>query len=217
MIEQIKNVNLFAGLNEQECAIISNCATARNYAKNAIIINEGDTTRSLYIILSGSVVVTCSNEDGRDFILGTQVPGDYFGELSLLDDEPRSATVTTQEPSRLLVITEPCFKKCLLENPALAVEVCKGLARRVRHLTSIARDIATLDVYGRLVKLLTTMAVEKEGQKIIDQRVTHHELANRVGSSREMVTRILRDLTKGGYIDIEDRHIIIKKNLPPHW
>jgi CRP/FNR family transcriptional regulator, cyclic AMP receptor protein len=214
---QLRNVSLFSGLTDQQCEIIGGCAAARNFPRGARIINEGDDTHSLYLIAEGRVRVSSSNEDGREFVLSTQGPGEYFGELSLLDDAPRSASVTALEACRLFVITDACFRKCMLDHPNLAVAVAKDLARRVRRLTMIVRDIATLDVYGRLVRVLMDLAVEKDGRNIIDQRLTHQDLANMVGASREMITRILKDLTEGGYIEVEDRHIVIKRPLPQHW
>lgn len=217
MYKALKFVPLFEGLSDHACDIIAGCMATKSYGKDVVVIHQGDETHSLYIIDSGSVKVYLCGDDGREVVLTIQGSGEYFGELSLLDGAPRSASVMTIEPSKFFVISEVCFKECLRDHPDIGFVVLRDLARRVRRLTENVGLLALKDVYGRIAKTLPALAVLKDGRQVIPQRLTHQDIASRVGSSREMVTRIMRDLIDGGYIQILDRHIVINKPLPSHW
>ncbi len=213
----LKNIPLFSNLAESDLAILSSHAVTKKFAKNTIIINEGDETDSLYIILSGKIKAFLSDEHGKEIILDMAGPGEYFGEVALLDEAPRSASVMTLEPSSFLIISKGDFKNCVAKNPDIAISLIKELTHRIRVLTSSVKGLALRDVYGRVAETLLNLATEENGTLTISERPTQQELANMVGASREMVSRILKDLTSGGYIEVEDKKITIKRKLPSGW
>ena len=189
---------------------------ARHYPKGAIIITEGDPSDSLYVILAGRVKVYLSHGDGREVVLDVHGPGTYVGEMAF-DDSPRSASVMTLEPCTLSVLSGKQFREFVVANPDAAVHLIRNLIHRTRVASQNIRNLALLDVYGRVAKLLLELASEKEGRLIIDQPYTQQELAQRVGCSREMISRIFRDLVAGGYIKLEGRRISIEHPLPKRW
>jgi len=166
---------------------------------------------------SGKAKAFLSDEEGKEIVLNTHGPGDYFGEIAMLDDAPRSASVITLEKTSISIISKGDFEDCLFRNPKLALKVIHDLAKRIRDSTENVRSLALLDVYGRVARLLLQLAEDDNGQLIIKEKLTHQDIADRVGSSREMITRILKDLKMGGYLEIEDRNIIIKEKLPSGW
>ena len=213
----LKSIPLFSGLAESDLAILSSHAITRTFAKNTIIINEGDKTDSLYVILSGKVKAFLSDEHGKEIILDIEGPGEHFGEIALLDEAPRSASVMTLESASFLIISKEDFKDCVAKNPDIAISLIKELTHRIRLLTGSVKGLALRDVYGRVAEALLNLATEENGTLIISERPTQQELANMVGASREMVSRILKDLTSGGYINVEDKRITITKKLPAGW
>lgn len=213
----LKNVPLFASLNDEEVARIEKHATTRNFPKRSVLINEGDQTNSLYVIVSGKVKIYCADEHGKEIIIATLEPGDYFGELALIDDAERSASVMTLEDSSFLVISKEAFKTALGQYPEIAIRLIQEFTHRLRNMTDNIKNLALLDVYGRVAKTLLNMATEENEQLVIHEKLTQQDIANRVGASREMVAKIMKDLTTGGYIEAEDRKIIIRKRLPSRY
>ncbi len=208
---------LFAELTPGDMEFISGHGIVRTFRKNAVVINEGDHSDSLYVILEGRVKVFVSDETDKEVILNIQGPGEYFGELALIDDTPRSASVMTIVKSRLVLVTRPAFERCLAKNPTLAVKLIRTLAKRIRSLTANVKDLALLDVYGRVARTLIKLAVVEDGTLVIKQRLTHQEIASMVGASREMVSRIMRDLVLGGYVLMEGKRMLILSKFPEHW
>ena len=213
----LKQVEIFSGLSDSELDIIAESCISRSYPKNTVIINEDDFADSLYVIESGRVKVYCSDKNGKEFIMNTMGNGEYFGELALLDDEKRSASVRTLDKSVFLIMYKDEFNKVLQEQPNIARTLIKNLTKRVRKLTSKVKSLALQDVYGRVAQVLTSMAVERSDKMYIDEKLTQQDIADRVGASREMVARILKDLTIGKYISFENRRIIIHGKLPAHY
>lgn len=210
------NVPIFASLADEERQAIADMATTRSLPANSVVVNEGDQTDSMYIILSGRVKIYLNDEDGKEVTLGIEGPGDYFGEM-VLDGGRRSASVMTVEPSRFSIIQKNDLEKYLQQNPEVALAIIRQLISRIRDLSDNVRSLALLDVYGRLRKLLLNLAVEEHGEKVIKEKITQQELANRVGASREMVSKILKDLSIGGYIQIDKKIITILKDPPKGW
>ena len=206
----------FSDLDEGALRELAPHGIARAYRKNVIVVNEGDDTDSLYVLLSGRVKVFCTGDDGREVVLDTMQAGDYFGEL-VLDGGPRSASVMTLENARLFVIPQADVEGLLAANPNFARNMLQRLIARVRSLTAKVRDLALKDVYGRFVRFVQENAVEVDGHRIIPERLTQSDIAARIGGSREMVSRIVRDLTAGGYIAIDAKRIQILKKLPSNW
>jgi CRP/FNR family transcriptional regulator, cyclic AMP receptor protein len=206
----------FVNLDQAALRELSPRGVARDFRKHVVVVNEGDDTDSLYVILSGRVKVFISAEDGKEVVIHTIEPGDYFGEL-VLDGGPRSASVMTLEPCRLFVIPRSDVEGLLESNPAFARDLIKRLIGRVRSLTKKVSDLALRDVYGRFVRFIEDEAVEADGERVIPERLTQSDIAARIGGSREMVSRIVRDLGAGGYISIEGKRIRILKKLPANW
>jgi CRP/FNR family cyclic AMP-dependent transcriptional regulator len=213
----LENIPLFSVLAKEELDAISRLAVTRNYPKNSVIINEGDHTDSLYVILSGKVKIFLTDDQQKEVIVAIQREGDYFGELALLDEAPRSASVMTMEPCSLLIVSRNAFERHLASDPKLAISLMRGLAARLRATTENVKSLALLDVYGRIARTLLQFAKEEDGHHVIDDKLTHQDLANMVGASREMVSRIMKDLARGGYIKTEGKRITIKDKLPPGW
>ena len=203
-------------LSEAELQAIRGHGVARSYPKGAVVVTEGDTTDALFVILEGRVKVYATDEQGREILFLTQGPGEYFGELAL-DEGPRSASVMTLEKARLFAVPKPELQNFVATNPAFALNIMRKLITRVRTLTASVKSLALMDVYGRVARLLLELSEEKDGKLAISERLTQQDLANRVGASREMVGRILKDLADGGYITTDRTGIVINRRPPEHW
>lgn len=212
----LENVPLFSGLSEAALAEVEQHGSVRSFRKGSIIINQDDESYSLYVILSGSVKVYISGDDGREAVLNHQSAGDYFGDLALIDKQPRVASVMTLENSKFMIISREDFMTCLSRNPEIAINLIKPMTHRMRMLAQNVSSLALLDVYGRVARTLLQRAVEKDGE-LITERLTQQEIADMVGASRAMVSRILTDLKSGGYISITKKCITIHQKLPSHW
>ena len=189
----------------------------RSYPKNTVIITEGDSSDSVFVILSGKVKAFVSDAEGHELILNTQAPGDYVGEMAL-DGKPRSASVVTLEPTTFSVVQREPLRDAIRRNPDFALDMIAKVIERAREATDNVKNLALLDVYGRVARLLLNMAVEAEDGKMrIPEKITQQEIAERVGASRDMVSRIFRDLTVGGYISVENRIVTINKKPPAKW
>ena len=195
---------------------IAKGATVRVFPKNAIIVNEGDETDSLYVMLSGRARIYVSNAQGREIQLNMIGPGEYFGEVTL-DGGPRSASVMAAEDCRCAVVKRGELLTLTEKEPQFALHVVRKLASRVRDLTENVRSLALMDVYGRVARLLLELAQERDGRLVIDEALTHKDIASRVGASREMISRIFSDLTAGGYVVKEDGKLVIVRKPPPRW
>ncbi|MEN8167185.1 MAG: Crp/Fnr family transcriptional regulator [Pseudomonadota bacterium] len=213
----IENVSIFVGMDPHDLALIEQRMVRRTYPKQTIILSEGDSSDSLYVILSGKVKVYLNDERGKEAIINYQEDGEYFGELSLIDDDRRSASIMTMERSTMAIMPKQTFHEVLKNNPDIAIHLLKDMVHRVRTLTDEIKGLALSDVYGRLSKTLLSLARERDGQLVIERHVTQQELANRIGASREMVCRIFKDLVKGGYITSGQHHYIINKQLPARY
>ena len=191
-------------------------ATVRTYPKRAIIVTEGDDTDSMYVVLSGKARVFVADDKGREVQLNQVGPGEYFGEVTL-DGGPRSASVMAVEDCKCAVVKRTELTPFLEKNPELALHIMRKLAHRVRDLTENVRSLALMDVYGRVARLLLELAEDKEGKLVINEVLTHKDIASRVGASREMISRIFSDLSDGGYVRKEDGHLVIARKPPPRW
>jgi len=195
---------------------IAASGVVRAFAKNTVLISEGDVGDALYIILSGRVKVYASNAAGREVVINFHGPGEYVGEMSL-DGQPRSASVITTEPSTCAIVNRAQFRDFLAQNPDFAQHLIQILIRRCRSATENVKSLALSDVYGRLVRLLNALSVEHDGRQVVEERLTQQDIADRVGASRDMIGKLMKDLVGGGYLAVEDRRITILKRLPPGW
>jgi len=216
MPAKLKTISLFAGLSDNEIRLLESRSFTKTFPKNAVLVTEDDLTDSFYIILSGKVKIYVSDEGGKEVVLGTYGAGDYFGEM-VLDEGPRSASVMTLEPSSFAVIPKAEINALIERHPEMAIHIMKTVIQRARILTENVKSLALLDVYGRVARLLLSLATDLNGELVIAENLTHQDLANRVGASREMISRILKDLSLGGYIKVEGRKIIINKKPPSGW
>jgi len=203
-------------LTGAELRALSGQGAVKSCGKNTVIVSEGDETDSLYVIISGRVKVFVADESGKEIVLGTQRSGDYFGEM-VLDGGARSASVMTLEPSRFLVVPRSKVREFLRSQPDFEVRLIQKLIRRSRMLTASVKNLALLDVYGRVARLLLELAEEDRGKLVIKEKLTQQDIASRVGASREMVCKILKDLGVGGYISVKQKRITIHKAPPRHW
>lgn len=205
---------LFFDLQESELDILLSGGQKRSYSKNTVIISEGDSSHSFYVINSGKVKVFLDDGQGKEIVLSILGPGEYFGEMSLIDDEARSAGVMVLEDAHLTVISMQNFRSCLEKYPKIAMRVMLGLTKRLRNANKKIGSLALLDVYGRVANALLQLAKKRDEKLVIEEKLTHQDIANMVGSSREMVTRILRDLAADGYICIEKgKGIVLNEKL----
>jgi CRP/FNR family cyclic AMP-dependent transcriptional regulator len=189
----------------------------RRYRKNTLLIEEGDHGDTLYLILAGRLRSYAIGDKGREITYGVYGPGEYLGEMSL-DGGPRSANVITLEASRCVVITRTTLERHIAEYPQFAFELIAKVIRRARAATLSAKQLALNDVYGRLVLLLNSLAVAgPDGTRRIEERLTHQELANRLGCSREMVSRLMKDLESGGYLQPLPGQWLLRRPLPARW
>lgn len=217
MPTDLKSFPLFEGVPDPDLRALADRAVTRNYPKQAIIVNEGDDeSDSLYLILGGRVKVYLADEHGKELILSIKGPGQYFGEM-VLDEQPRSASVMTLEPAQFAILSRADFRAFLLSHAEVALQLIQNLIRLARGLNRSVRNLAMLDVYGRVARILLELAVERDGKLVIPERLTQKDIAARVGASREMINRILRDLTTGGYVTVEDGRITINKAPPARW
>lgn len=189
----------------------------RNIARNSVFIHEGEKGDSLFVILSGRVKVYVADVEGREMVLDIHGPGDYVGEMAL-DGRPRSASVLALEPTVCSVLTREALRAAIAGNPDVAMNLIGTLIERARIATDNVRNLALMDVYGRVARLLLSLAVDQpDGKMTIPERLTQQDIADRVGASRDMVSRIFKDLTVGGYITVVDRQITLNRKPPPRW
>lgn len=194
--------------------ILARRGTLRRYRKGTLLIQEGDFSDTLFIVLSGRVKAFSIDDRDREITYGTYGPGEYLGEMSL-DGGPRSASVITLEATSCVVVPRATLRDHITAHPDFAFELIKRVIRRARLATDSARNLALLDVYGRLIRVLNTLA---EGDpRRIAVRPTHQELANRVGASREMISKLMKDLQRGGYVENDGAGMVIVRPLPSSW
>ena len=209
----LRNVPLFAGLDEQQLSVLARSIVRKNVGRNAKIIVAGEPTDSLYIVLYGRLKVLMSDEQGREVILSILGPGEFFGEMGLLDDSPRSASVVSLEACELLTISKTDFKRNLAENFELSLTVMRGLVKRLREADRKIGSLALMDVYGRVARLLLEMAEDVNGEKVVVKKISKKDIAKMIGASREMVSRVMKDLQLGGYIEVRGRSIALRSNI----
>ena len=189
----------------------------RRYRKGTLLIQEGDQGDTLFIILAGRLRAFSVGERDREITYGVYGAGEYLGEISL-DGGPRSASVITLEASRCAVVTRRTLETFIAERPAFAFELLAKVIRRARSATHSARQLALNDVYGRLKLLLDSLALaQADGTRVLSERLTHQEMANRLGCSREMVSRLMKDLERGEYLVANMRGLALLRPLPTRW
>jgi CRP/FNR family cyclic AMP-dependent transcriptional regulator len=209
----LKAVPLFASFPDDQLRLLTPVITRRSLPRSTTVMASGDPTDSLYIVLSGRLKVMMSDAEGKEVILSILGPGEFFGEMGLIDDAPRSASVVSIEACELLSIAKRDFKKCLAENFEMAQAVMRGLVKRLRDADRKIGSLALLDVYGRVARLLLDMSETVDGEKIVTKRLPKQDIAKMIGASREMVSRVMKDLQMGGYIEVRGSNIVLRDSI----
>lgn len=203
-------------LNDQLLQAMAERGGVKTFPANAVLVNEEDESDSIFIVLKGKVKVYGAGSNGREVVYTTLGPGEYFGEMTL-DGGPRSASVMTLTPTTCVVVTGSNVRDFLGSHPDFALHLVRKLIALVRRSTDTVKRLALDDVYTRINKLLQEMAQEEDGRLVVAEKLTQQDIADRVGSSREMVSRIFKQLTIGGYVSNEGKRIVLLKKLPARW
>jgi CRP/FNR family cyclic AMP-dependent transcriptional regulator len=209
----LKAVPLFASVPEEQLRMLTVVVARKSVSRSTTVMAGGDATDSLYIVLSGRLKVMMSDSEGKEVILAILGPGEFFGEMGLIDDSPRSASVVAMESCELLSVAKRDFKKCLAENFEMAMAVMRGLVRRLREADRKIGSLALLDVYGRVARLLLDMSETVNGEKVVTKRLPKQDIAKMIGASREMVSRVMKDLQMGGYIEVRGSTIVLRDTI----
>ena len=209
----LRNVPLLSVLRETELALLARVVSRKSYARGSQILGAGDATDSLYILISGRIKVFMSDLDGKEVILSILEPNEFFGEMGLIDDRPRSASVVALEPCELICISKPDFKRCLAENFDMAMTVMRGLVKRLREADKQIGSLALMDVFGRVARLLLETAELIDGEKVVTRKLSKQDIARMIGASREMVSRVMKHLQEAGYIEVRTDTIVIRDNI----
>ena len=196
----LRRVPLFQGLPEAQIERLSAGSSRRNYPRGKTIIAEGDLLQTMYILLSGRAKVQRSDAEGNEVILAVLGPGEFFGEMSLIDDEPRSASVITLESCDFLAIRKENFVSVLMQSTETCIAVMRGLVRRLRSADRKIETLALLDVYGRVARVLLDSSELIKGERIVRNRLPRQQIAKMIGASREMVSRVMKGLEVEGYV-----------------
>jgi CRP/FNR family cyclic AMP-dependent transcriptional regulator len=208
----IRNVPLFSLLPNTQLVLLTQVLLRKPYPKNSTVVAAGDPADALYVVISGRLKVMMSDKEGREVILAILSQGDFFGEMGLIDQAPRSATVVTIEPCELLTITQADFTKCLQKNFELTMNVILGLVKRLREADKKIGSLALMDVCGRVARLLMEMAETIDGQKVVT-KLPKQQIAKMVGATREMVSRVMKEMETGGHIEVRARQILLRESL----
>tara|TARA_Y100001934_G_scaffold50987_1_gene62226 strand:+ start:480 stop:1157 length:678 start_codon:yes stop_codon:yes gene_type:complete len=215
--EALGRVVMFQSLGQSDLEALAGVARQITAERGELIVSQGSAGEGLYIVARGQIRVYLSDEAGKEIILGLEGPGAIFGEIAVLDGEPRSASVAAMERTELLMIEGREFRQLLEAHTGLSLGVIAALAGMIRKLTDATQGLALQSAYRRLVARLYERAVEEDGQTVIPERLTHQLLADMIGCSREMVSRIMSDLAKGGYLRTEGKRWIIERKLPADY
>jgi CRP/FNR family transcriptional regulator, cyclic AMP receptor protein len=211
----LKSVPLFSAFTEQQLATLLHYVQHRSFPRNVFVMQAGEETDSLYVILAGKVKVLIPDDQGREVILSVLGPHDFFGEMGILDDQPRSASVATLEPCEMLRLSKAGFLNCVKENTEVAMLVIRHLVKRLREADRKIESLALIDVSGRVVRLLVDMAEQVDGKLVVARMPPKQDIARTIGASREMVSRVIKDLQIKGLIRVDRRSVVILDSRIP--
>lgn len=209
----LRSFQMFQNLADDRLESIARCAMLRSVARGATVVHAGDRTDFVYFVLSGNLKVLVSDEEGREVILTMLGPGEVFGEMGVLDENPRSATVLAVSSANLVVMSKGDFKRVLQENFEVAVQFMKNLVQRLRVADRKIESLALMDVYGRVARLLLDMAEDVGGQQVVTKKISKQDIAKMIGASREMVSRVMKDLQVQGLIEETDGKVILRDRI----
>lgn len=205
----LRALPIFETLDDECLKPLTRLAMLRKIPRHTVVLHAGDHTDNIYFVLSGALKVQVSDEEGREVILSMVGPGELFGEMGVLDDHPRSATVLTVEQSEVVVMGKADFKQCLLDNPDVSLFIMRNLTRRLRLADRNIESLALLDVYGRVARLLLEAAEVVDGRRVVTRKFSKQDIAKMVGASREMVSRVMRDLMAQGFVREQGGQLIL--------
>ena len=201
-LDLLRRVPLFSLLTVAQAEVISGAVIKRRFKRGEALVEQGQKSNALFILLTGRARVTSADSRGREVILATLAQGDYLGEMSIIDNEPHSATVRAEVATDVLMLGRAEFARCLTENASMSLVVMRGLVKRLRHADRKIESLALLDVYGRVAHALLDFAVaDAQGQLLVKDKISRQDLAKMVGASREMVSRVMKDLEERGFIE----------------
>jgi CRP/FNR family transcriptional regulator, cyclic AMP receptor protein len=214
-LDLIRRVPLFTSLSDLHAEAMANAVVKRRYKRGELIVEQGKKSNSLYIVLAGRARVLTSHAGGREVILATMGQGDYIGEMSLIDDEPHSASVRAEMQTDVLLLSNTEFSRCMPDQGSVAYAVLRGLTERLRRADRNIQSLALMDVYGRVARVLLEAATpDINSQLVIREKISRQDIAKMVGASREMVSRVMKDLEQRGFIEtLEHGSILIKDRL----
>ena len=213
-LDLIRRVPFFSLLTNEQAQTIADSVVKRRFRRGELIVEHGRKSNALFILLTGRARVLTADSRGREVILAVLQPGDYVGEMSLIDNEPHSATVRAEVQTDMLILGRPEFSRCLPETSSLAYAILRGLVARLRSADRQIESLALLDVYGRVARALLDMAEDEGELRVIRNKVSRQDLAKVVGASREMVSRVMKDLEERGMIETrENGSVVIKPRL----
>lgn len=196
----LRRVPLLTGLSEQQLERLAAGSIRRNYPRGRTIVAEGEPSQSLYILLSGRAKVQRSDSEGKEVILAVLSAGDWFGEMSMIDDAPRSASVITLESCDFMSIDKASFKAILAQSPEVCMAIMRQLVARLREADRKIETLALLDVYGRVARVLLDFSEDVNGERVVKNRLPRQEIAKMIGASREMVSRVMKGLETDGFV-----------------
>ena len=214
-LDLLRRVPLFSLLTVTQAEVISGAVTKQRYKRGEVLVEQGQKSNALAILLTGRARVVSADSRGREVILATLGPGDYIGEMSIIDNEPHSATVRAEVQTDVLMLGRSEFARCMPENSSMAYAVMRVLVQRLRHSVRNIESLALMDVYGRLARVLLENAQrDTNGSLVIHDKISRLDLAKMVGASREMVTRVMKDLEQRGFVTVRlDGAMVIKEHL----
>ncbi len=213
----LRRIDLFADLTDREADTVLDVMRERSFTRGTTVFHQHDSGGGLYLLLAGSVKISRTGRDGRDVTVAVLSEGNFFGEMSLIDGQPRSASATTLQAARVLVLDREHFQRYVLAQPRIVAKLLRELSKRLRAADQAIENLALGSVHDRLCHLLGHLgrrASTKEAGGVVERSPTHQELAEMVGSSRETVTRALATMEKAGMIDVDRRRIVL---LPPFF
>ena len=210
----LKRVPLFSGLGERQLEKVAAGSVRRSFARGRMVVAEGEPSSALYILLAGRAKVQRSDSEGKEVILAVLGSGECVGEMSLIDDAPRSASVITMESCEFMAINKETFLATLEENPQIELKIMKGLVKRLREADRKIETLALLDVYGRVARVLLDFSEEIDGERVVKGKLPRQEIAKMIGASREMVSRVMKGLEVEGYIvPGQSGHLVLREKL----
>jgi CRP/FNR family cyclic AMP-dependent transcriptional regulator len=212
-VTTLRTFPMFNGLPENDLQAIARLAMMRRVVRGANVVRAGEATDFVYLVLSGSLKVLATDEEGREVIFGILGPGELFGEMGVLDDNPRSATVIATATSQLVLIGKSEFKRVLQEKFEITQYIIRNLTQRLRRADRKIENLALLDVYGRVARLLLDMAEEVGGKHVVTQKITKVDIAKMIGATREMVSRVMNDLRRQGLIEQRKDGIVLHERV----